>query len=66
MGFVIKIFLSCTVKTLAMGKQVRDRMSTISQINITNRPPINNCYLKAFQVEENKVLLSFAELSLQN
>lgn len=49
-----------------MGKQVRDRMSIISQINITNRPPINNCYLKAFQVEENKVLLSFAELSLQN
>lgn len=49
-----------------MGKQAVERKSTISQINLSNRLPISNCYLKAVQVEKSKILFCFVGLDYQN
>lgn len=59
------MFLRWVLKTLSVGKQAVERKSTISQINLSNRPPISNCYLKAVQVEESKILFFFVGLDYQ-
>lgn len=56
------MFLRCVLKTVSVGKQAVERKPTILQINLSNRPPISNCYLKAVQVEGGKILFSFAGL----
>lgn len=60
------MFLRWVLKTLSVGKQAVERKSTISQINLSNRLPISNCYLKAVQVEKSKILFCFVGLDYQN
>lgn len=60
------MFLRWVLKTFSVGKQAVERKSTISQINLSNRPLISNCYLKAVQVKESKILFFFVGLDYQN